>query len=583
MRPEEWIGRTLARTYLMESLLGSGGMGAVYCARHLRTRGLVAVKILRPEFATEHEILRRFYLEAQLVAKLRHPHIVQVTDCYESDGSAELPVPFIVMDLLHGEDLHTRLRRVGTLSYLDTHKLALEVGGALQAVHNHNIIHRDIKPMNLFLHRHDSVSSEDEVYKVVDFGVSKTQDNSQPTTGLTFLGTPHYASPESAGLGGGALDSRSDQFSLAVVLYRVLSGRLPFDGEDELRVLYHVRYEDPVPLSTLVPSLPTSAVAAIERAMRKDRDERFPSILEFVQAYLGRPPSAQGRWASVAVPPPASPQRGLLPASLQPAGLLPLPAPPRPALPAFEPLPEPATLPWLPRAEPPASAPAVPVTRGDGPPVAAPNTPEVVASAWSPRQLVGLGLLSFALIATLGSAITFGLRPAPDRRPGASPAAVAEPAPSATPLAAEHSPPVPPAHFAPAVARAQEDPAPSRSLPVPAAVRSAKGALPPLALPAPGARRAHAAAPCPTPPHGFLLPTDAAAERRLQAFLQQGSLCLGRDQSLVFERNPVRSYQFRLRGQAAAGIKYVQLEQLQSWLNKPGHIPYDVETVRISP
>lgn len=136
MRPEDWIGKTLARTYRIESLLGSGGMGAVYRAHHQRTKGNVAVKILRQDLVAEHEILRRFYMEAQVVAKLRHPHIVQVIDCYDADGSPDQPVPFIVMDLLLGEDLHTRLCRVGTLSYPETQKLAMEVGSALHAGEN---------------------------------------------------------------------------------------------------------------------------------------------------------------------------------------------------------------------------------------------------------------------------------------------------------------------------------------------------------------------------------------------------------------------------------------------------------------
>lgn len=287
MQPEEWIGQTLARTYLIEAVLGAGGMGAVFRARHLRTHGLVAVKLLKPDVATETDLLRRFHDEARVIAALRHPHIVQVHDFHDADGSPDIPVPFLVMDLLEGEDLHSRLRRCKRLSYAEARKLAQEVGSALQATHNRNIVHRDIKPMNLFIHRHEEASSDEEIYKVVDFGISKIQGHSRRTPTLTFMGTPHYAAPESASGRGDTVDARSDQFSLAVVLYRALSGRVPFDGKDGVGILYQVVYGSPEPIEVVVPDLPKHAALAIGRAMSKDKNERFVSIAEFAQAFCG--------------------------------------------------------------------------------------------------------------------------------------------------------------------------------------------------------------------------------------------------------------------------------------------------------
>lgn len=281
---EDLIGRTLGRTYQVERLLGGGGMGAVYAARHVRTGGLFALKILHRETAADADIYKRFQDEARTVSALRHPHIVQVTDFdKDEDGT-----PFIVMELLEGEDLYARLCRVGRLPVEAVLDIGRQVGSALHAAHDKGIIHRDIKPQNIFLVRHEVAEMVTEVAKVVDFGISKIRRTGQQMTrDMTILGTPQFMSPEAALGQNSQLDGRADQWSLAVIMYLALTGQLPFDGENLVGVLYKVVHEQPVPLRQLAPEVPETLVVAIERAMSKRKDDRFPRMVDFVRAMTG--------------------------------------------------------------------------------------------------------------------------------------------------------------------------------------------------------------------------------------------------------------------------------------------------------
>nr|HPH30096.1 serine/threonine-protein kinase [Pseudomonadota bacterium] len=281
---EDLIGRTLGRTYQVERLLGGGGMGAVYAARHVRTGGLFALKILHRETAADADIYKRFQDEARTVSALRHPHIVQVTDFdKDEDGT-----PFIVMELLEGEDLYARLCRVGRLPVEAVLDIGRQVGSALHAAHDKGIIHRDIKPQNIFLVRHEVAEMVTEVAKVVDFGISKIRRTGQQMTrDMTILGTPQFMSPEAALGQNSQLDGRADQWSLAVIMYLALTGQLPFDGENLVGVLYKVVHEQPVPLRQLAPEVPETLVTAIERAMSKRKDDRFPRMVDFVRAMTG--------------------------------------------------------------------------------------------------------------------------------------------------------------------------------------------------------------------------------------------------------------------------------------------------------
>ncbi|MCS6915364.1 MAG: serine/threonine-protein kinase [Myxococcales bacterium] len=304
-RHAEQLGRALAGTYLLDRLLGVGGMGAVYAARHLRTGGLVAVKMLDRDAATDEEIYRRFQNEARIVSALRHPHIVQVIDFDEDDDGT----PFMVMELLEGEDLHRRLRRVGRLPLGPALELARQVGGALHAAHQLGVIHRDVKPQNVFLCRHPLGDEIVEVAKVVDFGISKIRDVASQTQDKMVLGTPYYMSPEAARAQNTDLDGRADQWGLAVILYRALSGRLPFENPDPLAVLYQVVNEQPRPLTELVSDLPPHVGRAVMRAMSKNREDRFPTMMDFVHALEAGPAQVELDYEAieVAAEPPAPP------------------------------------------------------------------------------------------------------------------------------------------------------------------------------------------------------------------------------------------------------------------------------------
>ena len=288
----ELIGRTLSRTYHVERLLGGGGMGAVYAARHVRTGGIFAVKVLHRETAADAEIYKRFQDEAKTVSALRHPHIVQVTDFdQDEDGT-----PFIVMELLEGEDLYQRLCRVRRLSIPEVIDIARQVGSALHAAHDKGIVHRDVKPQNIFLVRHEIAEMVTEVAKVVDFGISKIRRNgAQMTRDMTLLGTPQFMSPEAALGQNSAIDGRADQWSLAVIMYLCLTGRLPFDSENPVGVLYMVVHERAVPIKQLAPEVPDHVIAAIERAMSKNKEERFSRMVDFVKAIIGQPATAPSR------------------------------------------------------------------------------------------------------------------------------------------------------------------------------------------------------------------------------------------------------------------------------------------------
>lgn len=274
--------QVLVGTYEVQRLLGRGAMGAVYCVRHVRTGGQLALKILNRDLATDPEMYRRFEDEARIISGLNHPNIVKLAD-WNIDEQGR---PFLVMEFLDGEDLQLRLNRLRTLPVAQVMEIAQQVGGALQAAHDSDIIHRDVKPQNIFLVANRTGLGSLNLCKLLDFGVCKTRrSQSQATQNLTFIGTPEYMSPEAARGTNDALDGRSDQFSLAVVLYRALTGVSPFAGGDPVSVLYRVVHESAPPLAPLCDA-PPGMVRAIEQALSKDKEHRFGSMHEFVQALL---------------------------------------------------------------------------------------------------------------------------------------------------------------------------------------------------------------------------------------------------------------------------------------------------------
>jgi len=225
----DWVveGTVLADKYRLERKLGQGGMGAVWRAEHVQLRSPVAIKLIDAQIVAHPDALARFLREAQSAAALRSPHVVQILDF-----GADRGVPYIAMELLEGESLADRIARVGRMSPMEVARLMTQVARALGKAHEMGIVHRDIKPDNIFLVRND----EEEVAKVLDFGIAKSAAHGLgPGSGSTtrtgaILGTPNYMSPEQAE-GTKLVDHRTDLWALGVIGFEALVGRKPFDSD----------------------------------------------------------------------------------------------------------------------------------------------------------------------------------------------------------------------------------------------------------------------------------------------------------------------------------------------------------------
>ncbi len=270
--------RVLVGRYRLDERLGAGGMGSIWRAHHLVLAAPVAVKLIDREAIPDEETLARFMREAQSAATLRSPHVVQILD-YGVDDK----LPFIVMELLDGENLAQRLRRLGRLSSGETARVVTHIGRAVARAHEAGIVHRDLKPENVFLIRNE----DEEIAKVLDFGVAKVsvselgQEGTRTRTG-SILGTPYYMSPEQA-QGNKAVDTRSDLWSLGVIAFECLTGKRPFysDGLGDLVLQICIR-EIPVPSE--YGSVPIGFDAWFARACARDPDARFQSARELTDA-----------------------------------------------------------------------------------------------------------------------------------------------------------------------------------------------------------------------------------------------------------------------------------------------------------
>ncbi|WP_437917057.1 serine/threonine-protein kinase [Sorangium sp. So ce302] len=279
-------GSVVAGRYRLERMLARGGMGSIWVARHLQLDATVAVKLMAPEYAASSTARARFEREARAAAQLKLPNVVHVHD-YGLEGDT----PFLVMELLDGEDLETRLAREGRLSTAATLGIVTQVCKALRRAHEMGIVHRDLKPANLFLSRQD----EDELVKVLDFGIAKAQGTllagNETKTG-TLVGSPYYMSPEQVRRSK-TLDWRSDLWSVGVIAYRCLTGRLPFPGEEIGEVFVAICTED-VPLaSSVVPELGPAVDGFFSRALARDPAHRFQGASELAEAF-GAAASAAG-------------------------------------------------------------------------------------------------------------------------------------------------------------------------------------------------------------------------------------------------------------------------------------------------
>jgi serine/threonine protein kinase len=269
--------------YLVSKLLGEGGFGTVYRAEHLFMKRPAALKVLHRDLVRDETFLKRFVREAQVIAGLKHPSIVEIYDFGEVGG-----VYYIAMEYVEGRSLEDMIEAEGPLSPDRAIFIMRQVLSALGKAHESGIVHRDLKPDNIM------VLEEDQA-KVLDFGIAKIMEfEGSPMTMLTrqgaFFGTPAYASPEQAG--GKPLDSRSDLYSLGVVLYEMLCGMLPFHSESPQGFLAQHITEEPPPIRVAAPDLdvPEELDRAVLKALRKDPDERYRSAREFAEALMACSP-----------------------------------------------------------------------------------------------------------------------------------------------------------------------------------------------------------------------------------------------------------------------------------------------------
>lgn len=263
------VGKVIGNRYEMLEKIGEGGMATVYKARCNILKRYVAVKVLREEFTTDEEFIRRFNTEAQAAASLTHPNIVSIFDVGHEDN-----VYYIVMELVQGKTLKEIINEDGVLPWKWSVNIAIQVASALETAHKNNIVHRDIKPHNIII-------TEDGIAKVTDFGIAKAVSNSTITAFGTTIGSVHYFSPEHAR--GGYTDAKSDIYSLGVVMYEMLTGRVPFDADTPVSIALKHMQEKPVEPMKLNPSIPFAINKIIMKAMEKEPSLRYQNATEMLK------------------------------------------------------------------------------------------------------------------------------------------------------------------------------------------------------------------------------------------------------------------------------------------------------------
>lgn len=285
--PHSFVGSVLDGQYQIEALLGRGGMGAVYLARHILLGDRVAIKMLPPEMRSNTEWLRRFQREGQAARRFRHPNAVTVYDLRtSSDGTI-----YLVMEFVEGTTLDVELKQRGSFSPADALSTLKPVMSVLNAAHAMGVVHRDLKPENIMIGK--AGTSGEPVVKLLDLGIAKLREvagaEKTGSTNLTvagqMLGTPYYMSPEQWGElpddGSSEIDGRADIYSLGVVLYEIIAGARPFSGVTMLELRRQHVSKTPTPLHEVVPTVPISFSNAVMRAMAKDRDNRQAMAAEF--------------------------------------------------------------------------------------------------------------------------------------------------------------------------------------------------------------------------------------------------------------------------------------------------------------
>ncbi len=300
------VGSVIADTYIIEALVGRGGMGSVFLASHKRLPGKqVAIKLLHAE-VFDDDVFARFRREAEIASDLGHPNIVTVHDFNVTpDGT-----PYLVLEYLRGESLAQRLR-AGPLPMDQILSIARQVGSALAAAHRKGIVHRDLKPQNIFLVPSEVDGHMAEIAKVLDFGISKIRGSETvKTLESTLLGTPQYMAPEQARGEHANCDERTDVFAFGAIVYEMLCGHPAFQGASIPEVVFKVVYEQPRPIAEAAPGVSPQIVAAVAQAMTKSVDERFRNVAAFVEALTGQPLAPSRTSNQVAVDPRAPSSAG---------------------------------------------------------------------------------------------------------------------------------------------------------------------------------------------------------------------------------------------------------------------------------
>ena len=302
-------GDVIAGKYRIDFELGTGGMGAVYHVTHRVTGKRFALKWLLPQASGQGDAAQRFIREAQVAGRFEHPNVVEVYDV-----GAEADSFYMVMELLEGESLAARVERAGPLSVADACRLLIPCMHGVAEAHAAGIIHRDLKPANIFVCA--ATRQSPEFAKVLDFGISKVSGTDDDVTSMTksgtLIGTPHYMPLEQ--IRGRPVDHRVDVYAFGVVLYQVLSGKLPYPADSFSDLVLMVAHDTPKPLDQVVPKLPRGLAAIVARAMARNAEDRHPhlgAVIEDLEPYAvagpmiqrmsPRPPSA-----SLSIPTPLS-------------------------------------------------------------------------------------------------------------------------------------------------------------------------------------------------------------------------------------------------------------------------------------
>jgi eukaryotic-like serine/threonine-protein kinase len=488
------IGTTVGKYRIVERL-GRGGMGTVYKGIDETLDREVAIKVLNADLG-DSDILKRFRAEAVTLARLNHPGIATLYELYRNDDDL-----LMVMEFVPGETVHELSERIGALAAPQAAHLAMQVLDALGHAHRAGVVHRDLKPANLMI-------TEMGVVKVMDFGIARVLGTERFTQGGYMMGTPAYMAPEQ--VLGGTIDGRADLYAIGVVLYRLLSGQLPFSADTAIAMVQKQVNESPIPITQFQPGLPAWCERVLSRALAKSPADRFQTADEFRTALLSAvQPQALGELPTMATPslggfgPGADRSFGYPPAAGsvrydQRASAAAVATPPATSVPGSLPVP------------PPKSPPAQAAPRAGG--------GSTTTLVFGRKHLLGLGAV--VLVLGLGAAaasyfalrrtpfpqdLTIGAVPAEERRPAPDP-----PAPPDNAAAGAAQPGGPPPPAAPISKPAAVDPAAATAKPTGRAAGGPDATLPPGTPAAAGARGARgsqpltpaapAAAPTPAPP-----------------------------------------------------------------------------------